>query len=65
MAIKPRHLSIRGALAKAIKLKLPRQAIIDLERRRHEAIQIAIHARGAHGSSSTSTTLPTLHAHRG
>jgi hypothetical protein len=65
ITLKPRHVSVKGGLAKTIKLKLPRKAIIDLERRRHEAVLLATHARGAHGSSSTSTTLPTLYANRG
>jgi hypothetical protein len=65
ITLKTKHLSVKSGRAKTIKLKLPRKAITDLKRRRPEAIQFAIHARGAHGSSSTSATLPTLHAHRG
>jgi hypothetical protein len=65
ITLKPRHVSLNAGLAKTIKLKLPGKAIADLERRRHEAIRLDIRARGAHGSSTASTTLPTLHAKRG
>ncbi|HEY5262105.1 MAG TPA: hypothetical protein VIJ33_08325 [Solirubrobacteraceae bacterium] len=60
----PKRVRVEGDVAKAIVLKLPAAALADLEHRRHEAIEITIHARGVHGSGRTTTTVPTLHAKR-
>ena len=57
----PRHVRVKGGVPKKLSLKLPRKALVDLGRHSPEAMIIALRARGSHGSSSTSTTVPALH----